>query len=589
MAGSAVIGALRVNLGIDSAQFQDGIKKAQMSLGDFNRRMGSLAKTAGVALVGIGAGLGALAAKFIAASNVQQKAVAQLEAALKSTGNAVGISSNGLQQMAANLQKVTTYGDEAIIQVQALLLTFTKIGRDAFPLALEATLNVATAMGTDLKSAAVQVGKALNDPIAGVTALSRSGIQFTEDQKKLIKALVETGQTAQAQQLILKELDTQFGGSAKAARDTLGGALTALQNAWGDLFEVSGESTEGLRLQVERLTWVLSSPETMAAFQSFCTWMVQSLAAGIEMAAKAVNAIQDVVNAVGGIGKESTQSLLDQKKNIEQYQSLYGITDLSADPKYQKIVNELQSRVVAGSFGGLADGDNGTFATIEDLKRSLKGFKLDWADAGGIAGGAKKLADPIGIVSDKFTEMAKSARDAAEAIGNSLSGAVQGLLSDMKSGKSFAEAMTNQLSRLADQALSMALDGVFQAIMGAAFGNIGSSVAHLGSSVASVGGVNIAGGFNLSKRADGGPVMGGAPYMVGERGPELFVPGSSGGIVPNHALRGGGDSLNVHVTSEVVNGNLVPTMVQVAGEVAGKVVATNAPIAVAAAQRNRRF
>lgn len=82
------------------------------------------------------------------------------------------------------MQSVTTYGDETVIEAQALLLTFTKIGKETFPQALESTLNVATAMGTDLKSAALQVGKALNDPVLGMTALSRSGIQFTEDQKK---------------------------------------------------------------------------------------------------------------------------------------------------------------------------------------------------------------------------------------------------------------------------------------------------------------------------------------------------------------------------------------------------------------------
>jgi hypothetical protein len=95
-----------------------------------------------------------------------------------------------MQAFAGDLQKVTTFGDEAIISSQALLLTFTQVGEEAFPRAQKSILDVATAMGTDLKSATLQVGKALNDPIQGITALTRSGIQFSESQKAVIKQMV---------------------------------------------------------------------------------------------------------------------------------------------------------------------------------------------------------------------------------------------------------------------------------------------------------------------------------------------------------------------------------------------------------------
>ncbi len=195
--------------------------------------------------------------KFVDATSTAQFAQAQLASALKSTNNAAGQSVIALNRHAAALQRVTTFGDEAINGAQALLLTFTKIQGDTFPKATEAVLNVATAMGTDLKSAAVQVGKALNDPILGVTALARSGIQFTQSQKDTIKTLVETGRQAQAQTIILKELETQFGGSAKAARDTLGGALKALGASFGDLFEISKESSGGVVKSVNAITTAL--------------------------------------------------------------------------------------------------------------------------------------------------------------------------------------------------------------------------------------------------------------------------------------------------------------------------------------------
>lgn len=198
-------------------------------------------------------GIAMVLRSFIQNTIEAEQTVAQLNAALKSTAGVSGQTSKGLQKMASDLQDVTTYGDEAIMQMQSVLLTFTRLRGNQFVEAQESVLNLATAMKMDLKSAALQVGKALNDPVAGLSALSRAGIQFTDDQKELIKKLAEGGQMAEAQTLILKELETQFGGSARAARDTLGGALTALKEKFGDMFELSSEFSEPFRKFIEFL------------------------------------------------------------------------------------------------------------------------------------------------------------------------------------------------------------------------------------------------------------------------------------------------------------------------------------------------
>jgi hypothetical protein len=189
----------------------------------------------------VAAGFGIAAVKSVTDAYIRQEdAIAQLDARLKSTGNTVGFTSKQLQDMASSLQGVTKFGDEAIIEMQSLLLTFTKIGGETFPQATEAILNVSTAMGQDLQTSAIQVGKALNDPIAGLGSLSRSGIQFTDVQKDLITGMVEMGDTAGAQAIILQELETQFGGAARAAKETLGGALQSAENDIGDLAESIG-------------------------------------------------------------------------------------------------------------------------------------------------------------------------------------------------------------------------------------------------------------------------------------------------------------------------------------------------------------
>jgi hypothetical protein len=201
--------------------------------------------------------------KIIEETSAAQFAQAQLKSALQSTGNVAGQSVASLNAMAGALQDTTVFADDAVTAAQSLLLTFTRVGGDIFPRATKAIADVAQAMGTDMKSATIQVGKALNDPIQGVAALARSGIQFTDAQKAMIKELVETNRLAEAQTLILKELETQFGGSAEAAGKTLGGAIARLKNAFGDLFEVSTSASEGVVGAIDYMIRGLKFLDTM--------------------------------------------------------------------------------------------------------------------------------------------------------------------------------------------------------------------------------------------------------------------------------------------------------------------------------------
>lgn len=181
------------------------------------------------------------AKELVDAYAVQEQAEARLEQTLKATGYAAGLTATELKNMAAELQAQTKFGDEAIIGAETLLLTFKQIGEETFPRATEAILDLSEGMGQDLKSSAVQIGKALNDPIAGVSALTRVGIQFTDTQKEMIQGFVDTNQLAKAQDVILTELESQFGGVAKAAGDTATGTFTKLANVTGDLREAFGQ------------------------------------------------------------------------------------------------------------------------------------------------------------------------------------------------------------------------------------------------------------------------------------------------------------------------------------------------------------
>ena len=229
---------LSVALTLNDKQFQSGLRKATRSM----KRFGASMKRTGQSLSrNLTLPLAAFGAASVAAFDKQAKAIAQVDAGLKSTGASVGFTSEKLQQMAADLQSKTLFGDEVILKdATAQLLTFTNITGEQFEKTQVAALNLATRLDGDLKSASIQLGKALNDPVANLSALSRSGIQFSTEQKALIKSLAETNRLADAQNIILEELEKQYGGSAEAAAKAGAGPLIQLKNQLGDLMEEIG-------------------------------------------------------------------------------------------------------------------------------------------------------------------------------------------------------------------------------------------------------------------------------------------------------------------------------------------------------------
>ncbi len=135
------------------------------------------------------------------------------------------------------MAQLTGISNDTIQSSENVLLTFRNLGHDIFPQAEQAILDVSVAMHEDLQSATVQVGKALNDPITGMTALQRIGVTLSQSQKDLVKHFIDTGQTAKAQSVIIAELTKEFGGSAEAAGKTLPGKLAILNEKWDEAKE----------------------------------------------------------------------------------------------------------------------------------------------------------------------------------------------------------------------------------------------------------------------------------------------------------------------------------------------------------------
>jgi phage-related protein len=203
-------------------------EKGKKSSGILSSAFGSVKNVVMNTAIPIMAGMGLQS--LIDKATASQQALGQMNTVLNSTHGAAGMTRDALLNLASSQAQVTTYSKGANVATENLLLTFTNIGSKTFPQALTAVNDMSTALGQDTKESAIQLGKALNDPVKGITALSRVGVSFTDQQKNQIAAMEKAGNVAGAQGVILQELQKEFGGSAEAAGKTFGGQLSILKN-----------------------------------------------------------------------------------------------------------------------------------------------------------------------------------------------------------------------------------------------------------------------------------------------------------------------------------------------------------------------
>jgi phage-related protein len=200
-----------------------------------------------------------------------QKVGAQTTAVIKSTGGAAHVTAKQFSDLATQISLKTGIDDEQIQSSENMLATFTNVrnevgkGNDIFSQATSVITDMSVALGQDSKNSAIQLGKALNDPIHGITALQRVGVTFTDKQKAMIKKLVETGDTLGAQKIILRELNKEFGGSA-AAQATAG---EKMQVAWGNLKEQIG--TALIPILTKLANWLTVT--VLPAFSNVVAWV----------------------------------------------------------------------------------------------------------------------------------------------------------------------------------------------------------------------------------------------------------------------------------------------------------------------------
>jgi hypothetical protein len=363
---------------------------------------GGLGKSIG--MLGVGGGLVALGGAAKAAFGEMadsQKVSAQTAAVLKSTGKAAGVSAKQVDDLSGALMKKSGVDDEAIKSGENLLLTFTNVrneagkGNDVFSQATTTMLDMSVALGQDMKSSAVQLGKALNDPVKGISALSRVGVSFTADQKAMIASLVKSGDTMGAQKIILAELRKEFGGSAAAAGKTLPGKLNILRET---LLNLGGTIAEKLAPKIINLVdhmtkWLESSKNQKTMLDT------------VDGVVKAVTGTLKVLTTTFGL---LSKAVGGNKHAVELLVAAY------ATFKVAKIAGNVAD--LAGKFGLLS----GKTDTAAGSAKSMSGAMGKVGLAGAVALAAWELSNMIRKIPgwDKAMQgLGATAYDAAAKIG----------------------------------------------------------------------------------------------------------------------------------------------------------------------------
>jgi hypothetical protein len=239
---------IKVALLGDTRSLERAFSKAGKSGGTFSSGMGKVGHGLGTVVKGAalaGAAVGALGViigtKLVQDMASQQQMSVQTNTVIASTGQAANVTRKHVEDLASAIANKSGLDDQAVQSGENMLLTFTNIrnetgkGNKVFDQSTKILADMSVALGQDMSKSAIQLGKALNDPVKGMSALQRVGVTFTEGQKKTVAAMVKAGNTIGAQKLILHELNKEFGGSALAAGQTLPGKLNILKGRLMDL------------------------------------------------------------------------------------------------------------------------------------------------------------------------------------------------------------------------------------------------------------------------------------------------------------------------------------------------------------------
>jgi len=436
----------------------------------------------------------------------------------------------------------------------------------------------------------MQLGKALEEPIVGLGALRRVGVSFTEAQKEQIRVLDMTGRKAEAQEIILRALNSQVGGAGVEAARGLNGAIDSLSERFTIFFEKSKigravvdfltnamnrlsdaaenamQDAESLNTTMETTNRILLTEEKIAnrvaklnSIQFFDqTGMKDQVLINLEEQLESLKERHRVLEAIQrdneitekkekelyGIGKQNDIAKVTdlEKIRINQQKDFNRTTDRTLENlgknkhelrelnALRKIEDKLRSELK--SQGPLAEAAIAAQMVIVRREQALRN---------------QELREQIDLQT-QLDSIATGVGNTFASVGDKIADAMaRGKLHTLNFGEILKE-MVIELQKMIFKVL--VLDEIQRSIeerikktRTSKGGNI------IGDILKSFFGTDTTSGNSIppSMRAGGGAVSGSQPRLVGERGPELFVPRTAGSITPSSLTPGkmGGSPINI--------------------------------------------
>jgi len=475
-----------------------------------------------------------------------EKSGNRLTAVLRATGGVAGVTRREIEALAESLSGSTMFDDDAIRNAATELAKFGNIHGNVFREGLALSADLASFMGTEIPNAAQMVGRALQSPTEGLRLLERQFGRLTEEEEKHIETLAAQGDAVGAQNAVLELLRRKIGDTAEEMNTGLTKATSDFGKAWDDALEaigrspaVTGTATSGL----EVLTDQLRALKRVVEEGNWVELIFGSKVSGLVGGGRPLNVATGRIKTIEQQGIETAMALeagLAATPRVPVV--LGGRVKPGAAGAGSRLTGEYGSpegRMLAAEMALGAEAERGAALVEEEnakrRKKSIEEITRALVESAEVASERNentvytydRLGNRIEITREAFDELANSeqrAIDAAQEFGFTATSAFEDMVLEGGKARDVIQGLGKDIMRIV---LRKTVTGpMAQAISS----------------------INWAGVFG-GARAAGGPVSAGRSYLVGEDGPELFMPGSSGQIVPNGAVGGVTIHMPIHFSA----------------------------------------
>ena len=529
----------------------------------------------GLAMTGAFVAIGFALTKLIRNVTAVQTQMLKLEGILKATGGAAGLNLSEIENLSTEIGVATLASTSKVRDAAGIMLTFKSITGETFKDALRLAQDLAEVGFGDLKMGATQLGKALEDPIVGLGALRRVGVSFTDAQKEMIKVLTMTGRKAEAQRIILDALDQQVGGAGVKAASGLAGAIDSLGENMDIFFErtktgtwLVGMLTKGINalthsmanldMEAKQLTTIKQVTDSLKEMRAEMATLDNEDAIGADMNEGAMTSDQKRYAKLQKLIEEHKKQL-DNLISVENRKAHKGSVITKEKVKEDHMLRDIQeknARIHERTTDRQIKAFGKTQAELKDLNDIYKiqdELRKKLGSDGKLS--EEEIAIQMKIATkgimernaeyQKFADIQRDLDAVAKGVGSTFASVGDKISDDMFRGKlhtlDFKNILLEMVIALQKMIFKvMVLDKIQKQIEERmSKGNIFKDILGVFTGGGTTTGTTLPG-----KKASGGTVQQGSPTLVGERGPELFVPNSAGAIRTNadtkKTMSGGG-------------------------------------------------